>query len=376
MRRPKDRGGFTLVELLAAMALLSALGALLVQLVRGSFDLYREGDLRGDVYANAMPVIEMLGDDLTAINGGPEGRLLLRTDVFQGGQGDGFLLRIVRTIPGGEQNHPVLRRAGGVPMAADIYRGDDPGIGERRSLQPPSGLMEVAYALIQREEDPPGILSLYRGERAPAGAPGGFFDPELENSWDEGRVQRDLRLVATDILGLWLLCLAQGADSFDQESALESRDMGRGGTLVNWDSTRGILPRSLFPLALGPASLGDYRDDVFPRRVRIHLDVARGLRPDAVLRSRLTSEQVRIEVNTARSLSGDETEDRFIKVGNEWMEIAGEGVSGSSIRVARNRRRTRGVTIDHPAGSPVFAARSFRLTLALPAARSHYGEGG
>ncbi|HMS16623.1 MAG TPA: type II secretion system protein, partial [Planctomycetota bacterium] len=222
MRRSRNAGGFTLIELMAAMALLSAMGALLVQLVRSSFDMYQEGDLRGDLYANAMPIMEMIEDDLSAVHGGAAGRLLLRTDLFTGRRGHGFLLRLVRTIPGGEQNHPVLRRAGGVPSAEGVYLGSDPGAAERKAIAPPSGLMEVAYALIQEETDPEGLFALYRGERAPVHAPQGFFDAELEGSWDEERVRRELKPVAADILGLWVMCLPQGALDWSESEALES----------------------------------------------------------------------------------------------------------------------------------------------------------
>ena len=62
-RRLDRRLGFTMVELLVALTLLSAIGALLLQLVRGSFVLYRDGDRRGDLYSTAIPVLEMLEDD-------------------------------------------------------------------------------------------------------------------------------------------------------------------------------------------------------------------------------------------------------------------------------------------------------------------------
>jgi hypothetical protein len=336
--------------------------------------MYRQGDVRGDIYANAMPIMEMIEDDLSAVSGGESGRLLLRTDVFTGRRGDGFLLRLVRTIPGGEQNHPILRRAGGTASASEVYTGSDPGMAERKSLAPPSGLMEVAYALIQEETDPQGLFALYRGERAPINEPGGFFDPQLEDSWDEARVRQQLKPVAADILGLWLLCLSQTSEDWDEASALNHAADAGASSMVNWDSTRGILPPSQFPLALGEASLTDYRDDVFPRRVRLLLEVARGNRPDARLRSTMHSEQTRIEVNTTRGFPEAGDEPAFLKVGHEWLEIEPGSAGTSSARVARNQRRTASVTLDHPTGTPVYLSRSFRLTMPLPSARSHFGD--
>ena len=371
----RRNSGFTLIELMAAMAILSALGALLVQLVRGSFDMYRQGDLRGDLYANAMPILEMLEDDLSATYGGPEGRFLLRTEILGGGRGtgDGFLLRIVRTIPGGERGHGVLRRAGTAAGASGVFVGDDPGVDKRKDVAPPTGLMEVAYALIQEPTDPPGVLALYRGERAPALAQGGFFDPALEDAIDESWVRQNLKPTSAGILGLWLICQGQGADAWDEEAALNAM-RPCDGAYVQWDSTRAILSSSSFPLAVGEESLSQHRDDVFPKRVRLVLEVCRVGRPEATLRRRLTSEQTSIEVNTAASFPTDDDPDRAIKVGSEWMEVAEGGVSGSTVRVARNRRRTQGLTLDHAPGDPVFVGRAFRLTMSLPAARSYWGE--
>ena len=154
----RARRGFTLVELLVAIALLATLGTFLVQLVRGCFRMYSEGDRRGDLYHTALHVLEMLEDDLLAIHPGPEGRLLLQTDAFEGrrGAGDGFFLRLVRTAPGGEQAHPHLRHAGTAPGAKESWDGGAPPIEDRATLAPPTGLVEVVYALVQEPGRSPG----------------------------------------------------------------------------------------------------------------------------------------------------------------------------------------------------------------------------
>ena len=59
-------GGFTILELLIAMALLSALGVFLVSLVKNSFDMYTEGDRRADLYQTGIHVLSQLEDDLKA----------------------------------------------------------------------------------------------------------------------------------------------------------------------------------------------------------------------------------------------------------------------------------------------------------------------
>ena len=358
-------GGFTMVELLVTLAILTSIGGLLLQLVRGSFTLYRDGDQRGDLYATATPVLEMVEEDLRAVDPGPDGRLLLLPDAF-GKSGSGFLLRLVRSMPGGEQQHRVLRRAGTAPGASGSYNGEDPGLKSRREIAPPSGLLEVAYALIHEQDDPPSLFTLFRGERAPAHGPGSFFGADGD-AMDEGWVRANLRPVATGILGFWILCQSQKTEDWAEEIVID----GRGGDadgLMTWDSTRGLLSSDQFALARGRRSVADPRDDIYPRAVRLVLHVARGGRSDATLRRVVREDHNRIEVNTTDNFPKPHTEDRFIKIGVEWMNVT-EHESGEA-RVQRRRRRSGTRTGIHRAGEPVWVGRAFRKTLTLPAARS------
>jgi hypothetical protein len=368
-------GGFTILELLTAMALLAALGALLVTLVQNSFDMYTEGDRRADLYQTGMHVLSQLEDDLQAVHAGPEGRLLLFDYGEEGsertaGTGEGFLLRLVRSIPNGERRHPHLRNSGGVAGAAEAYTGTDPGAEGRKQLAPPSGLLEVCYALIQRQEDPQGILTLYRGVRTPALEAGGFFDEETGGSFDEKWVSKNLRPVATDILGLWVLCFGQDSEEWMEDEIMAGR-VHAGGSAAVWDSTRGILAGDLFPLAVGPSSLNETRDDVFPRKVRIVTQVARGWSPDARLRRALEPEQVEILVNSTVAFPPEIADvGRYVKIGTEWMRL--ESMDSSSARIVRHSRGTRRHRTRLPVTTPVFAGRVFRKTLDLPVMRSHW----
>lgn len=365
----RGRHGFTMVELLVALTLLSAIGALLLQLVRGSFSLYRDGDQRGDLYSTAIPVLELLEDDLRSIDPGPDGRLLLLPEAF-GSAGEGLLIRLVRSMPGGEQQHGVLRRAGTTAGASGSYMGTDPGLSERKELAPPSGLIEVAYALVQEPKDPVGVLTLYRGERAPAHGPGSFFGVDGEDGWDDGWVRKNLQPVATGILGLWILCQGQESDGWAEQIVLEGTG-GDGDALMTWDSTRGILSSDKFPLARGNSSLADSRDDVYPRALRIVLHVARGQRPEATLRRVLRADRKSIEVNTTEQFPVVDGEvDAYVKVGREWMLVLGHDKGEATVQ--RRRRKSGSRTAVHGIGDPVFVGRVFRKTLALPAARSFW----
>jgi len=364
-------GGFTILELLAAMALLSALGALLLQLIRGSFDLYQQGDRRGDLYANAIPVFELLEKDLRTVDSGPDGRFLLVADALGGGKGsgDGFLLRMVRTVPGGEQKHFVLRKAGTTPGAESPFTGEDPGLGQRKEIVPPSGLIEVMWALVQDPRDPVGVLTLFRGTRAPVLGAGSYFANEAP---DAAWVRANLRPVATGILGLWFLCETQETEDWGEDDVIDGKGDGHLSSL-EWDSTRGILSKSRFPLARGASSLLDSRDDVYPRRVRIVLHVARGARPDARLRRMLLPDVQVVELDSTQNFPVDVDErDRYVKIGGEWVLVVDH--DGSSARVRRRRRKTGGIKSNHHVGDPVFVGRVFRKTILMPAWRSHWTE--
>ena len=362
------RTGLTLVELLVAMALLSTLGALMVQLVRNSFTLYEQSDRRGDLYDSGLHVLNILEDDLTALAGAPDGRLLLETRT-----GDGeveLLLRGVRTLPGGEQGHPVLRRAGARPGGTGVFAGEDPGPGVRDAIAPPAGLLEFVYALVQDPDSPVGVFTLYRGERAPALAPGGFFagDPTIDGAY----IRQNLRPVADGVLFLAVLCLGQHSSGWDEEAALARRASRDGATLV-WDSTRGYLEAEQFPLAVGPGSRGDPRDDVFPRRVRIVAQVARPSDPEARLVRVLPASATQLEVTTTEHLPPVEAEDRLVKLGNEWIALGAMG--GGWVKGARGARAS-GTNFRHPVGTPVYHGRVFRKTLDVPVGRSAFSGGG
>lgn len=367
--------GLTLVELLWAMGLLAALGALLMQLSRNAFEIYEQGDRRADLYQEGLAVLEQIEDDLTAVAGGRRGRfLLVRGRAGDGGEpGPGLLLKLVRTIPGGEMRHPHLRPAGTAPGASEVYTGKDPGIGSRASLAPPGGLLEVAYALIQEDEDPTGVLTLYRGVRAPALGEGSFFGGEAPQVPDPTWVRKHLRPVASGVLGLWLLCRSQRTTDWMEEEALDGRHV-RDGSLTVWDSTRGILEPGRFPLAVAPASRDDTRDDVFPGRVRMVLQLARGWDSEARLVRPLAAKGEQLTVNDPRVLPEGGWPRPCVKLRGEWVRL--DAVDGGEARVTRGVRGTAAAVGEHPPGTPVFVGRVFRKTVVLPVQRSVWTEGG
>lgn len=374
--RIRERG-FTVLELLVAIALLGSLGVFLAQLVRNSFALYRQGERRGEIYLEAVPILEDLERDILDLHGGASGRFLVDTDTLggQSARGDGFFMRIVRGIPDGEQGHGVLRRAGTSINAGEAFIGADPGAERRTSIAPPSGLLEVAWVLLpddQDQGDREGLLTLYRGVRAPALGQGGFFDPSLEGSRDANWVRQNLVPVASNILGLWVLSFAQTSEDWLEDAAIDG-STAAGTSLLRFDSTRGILAKERFALAVGPGSLTDARDDIFPRSIRVVLQLARGSRPETRLRRSASPDDNLLRV-TASDEIPEPTEGvpLYAKVGHEWVEIVGK--DGGDLRVRRRVRRSGNAHESLPVGSPVFVGKVFRKTMSMSQKRSHFLE--
>jgi prepilin-type N-terminal cleavage/methylation domain-containing protein len=359
---PARSRGMTLVELLVAMALLASLGALVVQLMRNSFELYAAGERRGEYAANAMVALDRLDDDLRNVVADPDGRFVLEQRGGAGTDVPALVLRLVRTTPQGEMRHPVLRVAGTKAQAAAAYSGRDPGPAARSEIGAPTNLIEVCYALVQDPAIDAGVMTLYRAERAPAYQPGAtFFDAErgeIDSAW----VRANMDPVSTGVLALHLLCRGPATEDWNEESLLESGGAA-AGALISWDSTRAILPASTFGMAVGEGSLGEPRDDVFPSHVRAVLVMARPGRPDAKLGSRLVGGVADLTVDRADRLPRAQDEDRYVKVGFEWMEIRAN--AGYGAQVARGRRRSGGNTT-YETGTPVYAGKTFRRTSELP----------
>jgi prepilin-type N-terminal cleavage/methylation domain-containing protein len=354
------RSGMTLVELLVSMALLASLAGLIVQLLRNSFDLYAAGERRGEFAANAIVVIDRLEDDLRNVVTGPGGRFVLEQRSSGSPQ---VWLRLIRTPPQGESEHRTLRAAGTRAQAAGVYVGRDPGPESRPSIGPPSGLLEVCYALVQDPELEPGLLTLYRGERAPALVPGATFFEVDGEAPDAARAKVTLTPVASGILYLKLLCRGPGVADWNEAEVLEGSG-DADAALGAWDSTRGMLSKATFAFAAGEDSLADGRDDFYPSHVRAVLVMGRVGRPDAHLTRRLPPGEKDLTVDRADRLPRATDDDRFFKVGGEWMEASANEAWGAT--VSRGRRRT-GTTNVYDVGTPVFAGKTFRKTFELPA---------
>jgi len=360
--------GFTLLELLAAAALFSVLGVLLFQMVRSAMDVWGTGERNRELSDRAAAALQLLATDLrdawAGAPGGPVPGALLCTWRAEDDDRDGEperrrpLLRFTRLCHEQATLEWLSRAgdvAGGQDSVASLLPRDPTG------LRPTGGLAESLYTLSERKDLP--LPALVRVVRSPAGGERSLLDPALPEQRD--RMLADAAVVADDVLFFGVEFWGPGTSSW-------SRD---GGTLTAWDSTRGLLPPGDpdFPFGVGPASLADASDDVWPRLLRLTLvlDRAQGATTAGSLSEPVGPDARRLRLASADLLRDEEPPDHLL-VEDEWVAV--ESVDGRDVQVRRGARGTQAAT--HGEGARVRAGRTFRRVLELPAGRELLLDGG
>jgi len=365
MARCARPAGFTLLELLLATSLFALLGTLLFQVTRSAMDLWVEGERDRDLHDRASTALEVVAEDLRhAWLGHPGASVqdarLLCSMREQDLDGDGVA----------ELRAPVLRftRLCHEARALDWLRhaGDAPGgrgvatldaADADAALQPTGGLAESLYtlALVDGQELP----VLFRRFRSPIDRDGSLTAP--------GLVGRSDRLLQDGI------AIAHGVLHFGVE--LWGPDTTRwsdapGGVpdvaLRTWDSTRGVVPPHdpSFPYGVGSASYEDPRDDLFPSRIRLVLELDPGSGAGRLAEA-VGADATRVTLSSARLFQGAREPD-FVLVDHEWMRLVSR--DGRRLRVERGARGS--PAVGHDLAAPVRVGRRLERVVALPAARA------
>ncbi len=380
------RSGFTLIELLVAMGIFAALGTMILTLLRGSLDLFSKNERRGEALGKVELALELLESDLSCVwSGDPAAGAVSRFECDWARRASGekpvprgdprsFRLRLVRTIPGGEMHDPILRFAGTRPGSNRLYTGADVPASAAPDVAPPGGLIEVAWILDRGPTDGPGELTLYRAVRAPVLRAGSFFDPATEDAMDRPDwAENNAEPVVSGVLFFALLFAGDAAVSGEEAAVFDPRpDGGRpaGGPDLWWDSTR--ERRAEFSRHR-PGVAGVPEDDVFPRRVRVVLTVASDGERIAgpKVEAAVLYNGRRIEMSTTAPIARMPSDDRAVKIGDEWMNVT--AVDRGGIAVRRGARRTAPAAI--PAGTPVLIGSTYRRLVTLACGRE-FAEAG
>lgn len=369
--------GFTLLELLTSVALFGVLAVMLFQMLKGSLDIWRQGEGGREVLEKGNGLLDEITRDLRMLRAdGPPGveetpvRLLSDYgihDLDQNEIDESYLQRIrfVRSCPE-ERFDPKLRKAGDLPGGKDAA--NDLGF-ETGLFRAPGGMAEIAYATLNSpgKGNDPALLNLYRVFRTPIGGDGSIFTSPMFNKPKD--MEDSAVLLASNILYLGFEFWWRDTVSFDDLTGVD------GGPLTCWDSTRGILlaasGQNHFLLARGQESLLNSDDDVFPRCIRITLSTARDEDDAAVVKlaARVSDVSTRLQVDSARPFTS-QSEDPYLKIDGEWMRWT--AMDGSFLTVERAQRGT--AKMDHAQGARVHVGETFRRVVEIPVFREDWNS--
>lgn len=317
------RAGLTLVELVLALGLLSVLMLFVFQLLDGSLRLFDSTETRRELSQRASGVLELLVDDLSALEPGPDGDLLVEWvlfDVDADGVGERLLPRL-----------RMVRRAGRAAWSRLIAR--DPAALEELGELP--GRIEVCWTLEParpgdaRTELRAGCV-LSRGER-PRGAPGLSFFDDAFFARRPGAPAGELAEVAGGVLWLGLELASQTTVARDGWTVGPGLADG-GASWDAWGRRRPDAERHAWnePAAGTPEAPADGGFALLPRRVRITLELE-GER-ERKRRPRLARELDEKETGLVTDGRPLPPPGAFVLVGAEWMELTSTSDGRAAVR--------------------------------------------
>ncbi len=401
--------GFTLLELLIAMALFAVLGLAVVALLGQGMNIFAEGTADTRMQDRLQAILPTIRADLAAVQpaappevlpppapdldptAGPATAPILTPPAlqfrmgwaklaeFDDSWGTFFYVAFVRTNAR-EGEDPLLRQAGSVPVTPGLpTRVYDPsavdaltGSAAVTSLVAPGGLLEVVWIAVPEDPDPArrapsaepivvgpdwprGMLTLYRLFRAPAGGEKSLLLPRNFDSL--GKIRAAGRPMHEGVIHFGVTARNIFAKSWNDGLGSGRADDGQAYVGSVWDSTR-ALDRA-FPFYRNPDSLADVRDDVFPAWARIELTL--GVegefgfgRGETVLAEALSPEDKRVALVSVDPLYAPGPEVRWLKVEGEWMATTLQQIDPNERRVVvvRGQRGTKATA--HDPGAPVF----------------------
>jgi prepilin-type N-terminal cleavage/methylation domain-containing protein len=397
------RRGFTVLELLVAMAMFAVLGTAVVALLSQGLGIFSEGTADTSMQDRLQAIVPTLRADLASIQpvetmgvpppiappaGGwtkplppgtpappqPEvpvqrvhaGTVKL-TDLPTDAQTVAYWA-FVRTNAR-ESEDPQLRQAGSTTgKNVELRRWEPAAVdsGVVGDMMAPGGLVEVLWIAVPEDVDRPGILTLYRGFRAPAGGPKTLLDPKNFDSL--AKVKQVARVMQTGVLDFRITFRNVFASSWEDGLGTGRVQDGMAYVGTLWDSTRGLDEK--FPLFHDKQSATDVRDDVFPAMARIDLTLANPgpygfTRGDTRLAAPLTADGKTVELEDVNLLLRPGVADRAFKVDAEWMGTRYEKVDLAERRVVVTRGERGTVAREHLPDAPVYVGSSVATDVPL-----------
>ena len=407
--------GFTLLEILIAMAIFTVLGTMMVWFMSTSLDIFARGMRESDLMDRADTILPRVRSDLDSLiipdNFDPP-PVIAEPDLLQGRDPppppppvavrlrSGFLklqkvadetFKDVRcpyfafvVADASEWTDRLKRRAGEVPVKDAALKPLSPeslrSAGKDTLYLPTGGLTEIVWIAVPQDlVNPPekgapkypGVMSLFRGFRTPIG------DKEKsllvpENLDTVEKIKASCRLVAEGLVHFGARWRRAFATDWDLEQGI---GLGETAPYVGpiWDSTRALDKE--WGLHRGPQSLGDPSDDIFPAFVRLEATLAAPSqfghgRGEMRLMEDIPANATEIVISDPDLLLGlDMGKERWLKVNGEWMQYGTRDVDYQRRKV-RVRRGMRGTTkTAHASGSWVYVGLPNSLEVRLPVFR-------
>lgn len=392
MSQRRSVAGFTLIELVLVMGILSGFLLLLTRLLGAGVDVFEEGEQGQALADRAQAAANAVETELRALQG--------PRPAIEPGTLDARLL--VQWLPHALVDRPpptlswnqVLRADAALTpdqerdlLQASLRSRAEQEVGEQGEAAVQARLQELLAATARQGRCGFWLLPWPTGDqdgaylelRTARFLPGQlvevgqdqFVDPMLvplpgSAELPSAVVDRFTRVLLPDLLHFELRF-------WSQQTAAWS------GAEVVWDSARGGWLQDpqqgpVFGLDLGPWSLGDATDDVYPHAVQCVLVVAQdpGLPAEGLLAADLEAGDQSLRLLAPDRFPGD-PDGGYVKIGPEWLRygaLRGSELQGLQRGLRGSKPRA------HPSGSRLRLGRTVSFTLPLPFAKDDWNTAG
>jgi len=388
--------GFTLIELLVSMGILSGFLVLLVQLVDGGLQLFRDGEVGQQLADRGRAAQERITRELSLLRGAAAGRDRQRADdrlvvqalpiglPAQAGR-DATIVQVLRASVrlSTDRELDVV----GKKLLADVLR-DSPDLegpeleaelDKLRATEPLRGIGNMLMVPWLQEGQSDALLELRAawfapGQLIPAG-PDRYVDPfavPVPGSADLPAmvVYEMTEPILRDLLHVEFAFWGQRTTSWGDEAG-PLQDVTRAARLSGdpqpiWDSARGgwldlRLNGGEWAFDVGPWSEHEVYDDIHPHAILVRVVVAQSeeFAPEGLLAGAIGDEATTCTLYDGLSFPGD-ADGGWCKLDGEWLRYAER--DGDVLRgLQRGQRGTRAAP--HEAGTRVHVGRTVEFVV-------------
>jgi prepilin-type N-terminal cleavage/methylation domain-containing protein len=392
-------GGFTLLELLVSMGLLSMFFVFLIQILSNGLRIWQTGEGRVALETRAQAALDLISNDFRRI-------APLDDQVYDVSRDSRFKRLTEGTVALGGRFRAEFqpfsskgKRAKGAAVLEYPERYDwYPRVRFVSILRPAEADLLLRQSILQENGSGQGQESpefqtklsarrgLKRGELVLALEPEGegspylqlrrqvrLLDEKAKKRWVDAPVLEDLpggKVLLTKILYAEFLFRSQFTEGFDRRSG------SSGGPETCWDSSRAgsfLLehPVLRFSLDLDTASKKDPLDDILPlgMQIRVTVDLGPGMADQAILTKDLDKDSDEIRIDYPERIPFPGSTGGWIKIETEWIHF--KSIRGRDlVGVRRGGRNT--IARPHSSGAKVHAGRETVLALPISIGREYW----